>query len=165
MVRLIRLFLAGTQREPAAPLARVDGIRRCLSATRRHRAVRHSASSIRISRARKRVIGGIAGSTKVNRIGRRFAYAMLVIVARAIVWQVLGSLQGPPGEPVELPFFPDFVKRITTSRSGPLENAGYGGPRHDKSCEACPPVAHYRRDGPCDWSGHRGRSRPVVVIV
>jgi hypothetical protein len=40
--------------------------RRCLSATRRHRAARHSASSIHISRARKspRVIGGIAASTK-----------------------------------------------------------------------------------------------------
>jgi hypothetical protein len=36
--------------------------RRCLSATRRHRASRHSALSIHISRARKcpRVIGGIA---------------------------------------------------------------------------------------------------------
>ena len=41
--------------------------RRCLSATRRHRAARHSASSIHILQARKRprVIGGIAGSTKV----------------------------------------------------------------------------------------------------
>ena len=45
----------------------------CLSATRRHRAARHSASSIHISRERKsqRVIGGIAGFTKVNRIDRR----------------------------------------------------------------------------------------------
>jgi hypothetical protein len=36
-------------------------------------------------------IGGIAGSTKVNRIGRKTAYAMLVILLVAIVWQVLGS--------------------------------------------------------------------------
>jgi hypothetical protein len=28
----------------------------------------------------------------VNRIGRRTAYAMVVIVALAIIWQVLGSL-------------------------------------------------------------------------
>jgi len=28
----------------------------------------------------------------VNRIGRRTAYAMLAILALAIVWQVLGSL-------------------------------------------------------------------------
>jgi hypothetical protein len=28
----------------------------------------------------------------VNRIGRRTAYAMLVILVLAIVWQVLGSL-------------------------------------------------------------------------
>jgi hypothetical protein len=64
-----------------------------LNATRRHRAARHSASSIHISVARKSppVIGGIAGSTKVNRIGRRTAYAMLVILLVAIVWQVLGS--------------------------------------------------------------------------
>ena len=34
----------------------------------------------------------IAGSTKVNRIGRRTAYAMLVILVLAIVWQALGSL-------------------------------------------------------------------------
>jgi hypothetical protein len=39
--------------------------RRCLSATRRHRAARHSASSIHISRARKspRAIGGIAAAS------------------------------------------------------------------------------------------------------
>jgi Protein of unknown function (DUF3551) len=57
-------------------------------------AARHSASPIRISRARKslRVIGGIAESTKVDRIGRQTAYAMLVILALAIVWQVLRSL-------------------------------------------------------------------------
>jgi len=28
----------------------------------------------------------------MNRIGRRTAYAMLVILALAIIWQVLGSL-------------------------------------------------------------------------
>jgi hypothetical protein len=40
--------------------------RRCHSAKRRHRAARHSASSIHISRARKgpRAIGGIAASTR-----------------------------------------------------------------------------------------------------
>ena len=45
--------------------------RRCLSATRRHRAARHSASSIHISRAREslRVIGGIAACTKADRQG------------------------------------------------------------------------------------------------
>ena len=36
----------------------------------------------------------------MNRIGRRTAYAMLVILALAIVWQVLGSLQTPPKETV-----------------------------------------------------------------
>jgi hypothetical protein len=68
--------------------------RYCLSATRRHRAARHSASSIHTSRARKsrQVIGGIAGSTKVNRIGRRTVYAMLANLALAIVWKLLGSL-------------------------------------------------------------------------
>jgi hypothetical protein len=44
--------------------------RRCLSATRRHRAARHSASSIHISRARKSpgndIIGGILASTKYD---------------------------------------------------------------------------------------------------
>jgi hypothetical protein len=50
-----------------------------------------SASPIHISRARssQRVIGGIAGSTKVNRIGRRTAYAMVASLLFAIVWQVL----------------------------------------------------------------------------
>jgi len=45
----------------------IAATRRCLSATRRHRAARQSASSIHISRARKspaRLIGGIAASTK-----------------------------------------------------------------------------------------------------
>ena len=32
----------------------------------------------------------------MNRIGRRTAYAMLVILMLAIVWQVLGPLQGRP---------------------------------------------------------------------
>ena len=36
----------------------------------------------------------------MNRIGRRTAYAMLVILALAIVWQVLGSLQTSPKETV-----------------------------------------------------------------
>src|ERR1700692_4161237 len=47
----------------------IAATRRCLSATRRHRAVRHSASSIHILRARKcpQVIGGIAAPTKVGR--------------------------------------------------------------------------------------------------
>jgi len=51
----------------AGPAITNAATRRCLSATRRHRAARHSASSIHISQARKspRVIGGIAGSTKV----------------------------------------------------------------------------------------------------
>jgi hypothetical protein len=31
----------------------------------------------------------------MNRIGRRTAYAMLVILVLAIVWQVLGSLYRP----------------------------------------------------------------------
>ena len=37
-------------------------------------------------------------STRIwmNRIGRRIAYAMLVILMLAIVWQVLGPLQGRP---------------------------------------------------------------------
>jgi hypothetical protein len=46
----------------------IAATRRCLSATRRHRAARHSASSIHISRARKSpgndIIGGILASTK-----------------------------------------------------------------------------------------------------
>ena len=52
---------------------------RCLSATRRHRAAQHSASSIHISRARKslRVIVGIAASTKV--VWRRSPAAILKI--------------------------------------------------------------------------------------
>ena len=46
--------------------------RRCLSATRRHRAAQQCASPIHILRTRKgpRVIDGIAGSTKVAWSGR-----------------------------------------------------------------------------------------------
>src|SRR5712672_2599252 len=48
----------------------IAATRRCLSATRRHRAARHSASSIHISRARKSprndIIGGILASTKYD---------------------------------------------------------------------------------------------------
>jgi hypothetical protein len=60
--RAIRFACTCTNRPPTTNAA----TRRCLSATRRHRAARHSASSIHISRARKspRVIGGIAASTK-----------------------------------------------------------------------------------------------------
>jgi hypothetical protein len=58
-------------------------------------AMTHSWAYCRYAQARKsrQVIGGIAGSTKVNRIGRRTVYAMLAILALAIVWKVLGSLQ------------------------------------------------------------------------
>ena len=48
----------------------IAATRRCLSATRRHRAARHSATSIPISRARKSpgsdIIGGILASTKFS---------------------------------------------------------------------------------------------------
>jgi catechol 2,3-dioxygenase-like lactoylglutathione lyase family enzyme len=48
----------------------IAATRRCLSATRRHRAARQSASSIHISRARKSpgndIIGGILASTKFS---------------------------------------------------------------------------------------------------
>src|SRR6266850_4395742 len=48
----------------------IAATRRCLSATRRHRAARHSAPSIHISRARKSpgndIIGGILASTKYD---------------------------------------------------------------------------------------------------
>jgi hypothetical protein len=62
-IRLIRFACTCTIEGPTITNA---ATRRCLSATRRHRAARHSASSIHISRARKspRVIGGIAASTK-----------------------------------------------------------------------------------------------------
>jgi hypothetical protein len=55
--------------------------RRCLSATRRHRAARHSASSIHISRAGKSAlgIGGIAASTKAFPTSAVVALAMRAI--------------------------------------------------------------------------------------
>ena len=52
----------------------IAATRRCLSATRRHRAARHSATSIPISRARKSpgndIIGGTLASTKSQRVRR-----------------------------------------------------------------------------------------------
>ena len=88
-IRLIRFACVCT----TGPTITNAATRRCLSATRRRRAARHSASSIHTSRARKRrrVIHGIARSIEVNRIDRTTANAMLVLLAVAIVWQVLGS--------------------------------------------------------------------------
>src|ERR1700730_3620329 len=68
----------------AGPTITNAATRRCLSATCWHRAARHSASSIHISRARKspRVIGGIGASTKAfaptkNRRCRLLGYGPL----------------------------------------------------------------------------------------
>jgi hypothetical protein len=72
------LFVLPARVQPGGPTITTAATRRCLSAARRHRAARHSASSIYISRERKipRAIGGIAGSIKVNRIGCRTIIAM-----------------------------------------------------------------------------------------
>jgi hypothetical protein len=58
--------------KPAGAIGNSTDTRRCLSVTRRHRAARHSASSIHISRARKspRVIGGVA-ALRLDRLERR----------------------------------------------------------------------------------------------